>query len=69
MGKPIDPERRRELQDKLLEHLEAAQAITDELNQPIAGYLVECALVEARSVSWPHTDPKIELFRKPPKRP
>lgn len=68
MGKPIDPERRRELQDKLLEHLEAAQAITDELAEPTAGYLVECALDEARSVAWPHTDPKLELFRKPPRR-
>jgi len=38
MSKPIDLDCRRQLQDKLLDHLEAAQAITDELNEPIAGY-------------------------------
>jgi hypothetical protein len=68
MAKPIDPDRRQQLQEKLLEHLEAAQAITDELNEPIAGYLVERALDEARAVNWPHMDPNIELFRKPQNR-
>lgn len=68
MGKPIDPERRRQLQEKLLEHLEAALAITDELEQGVAGYLVDRALDEARSIAWPHTDPNLELFRKPPKQ-
>lgn len=68
MTKPIDPDRRRQLEQKLLEHLEAAQAITDELSEPIAGYLVERALDEARSVNWPHMDPNIELFRKSQKK-
>jgi hypothetical protein len=68
MINPIDPERRQQLQEKLLEHLEAALAITDELDAGIAGYLVDRALDEARSVAWPHTDPNVELFRKPPKR-
>lgn len=68
MPKPIDADKRRHLQEKLLEHLEAAQAITDELNEPNAGYLVERALDEARAVNWPLLDPNIEIFRKPRKR-
>lgn len=64
MGKPIDPDRRKQLQERLLEHLEAAQAITDELDDGPTGYLVERALDEARSTVWPHTDPNFELFRK-----
>lgn len=64
----LDPDRRKQLEKKLLEHLEAALATTDELNLGTAGYLVERALDEVRSVSWPHTDPNIELFRKRPRR-
>lgn len=48
---------------KLTEHLEAAQAITDELGYETAGYLVERALDEVRSIQWPETDPNIENFR------
>lgn len=62
--KIIDPDRRKDLQEKLLEHLDAAQAITDELGDGETGYLVERALDEARSVAWPHTDPNIERFGK-----
>jgi len=40
------------------------RAITDELDEGETGFLVERALDEPRSVTWPHTDPKIELFRK-----
>ena len=64
MTNTIDPDRRKKLQEKLLEHLEAAQAITDELGLADGAYLVERALDEARSISWPHTDPNIELFRR-----
>ena len=59
----MDPERRKQLQAKLIEHLEAAQAITDELGAAEGGYLVERALDEARAVHWPHLDPDLELFR------
>lgn len=52
---------------KLMEHLEAAQAITDELGLDQTGYLVERALDDARAVHWPHLEPNIEAFRKPPR--
>ena len=41
MTNTIDPDRRKKLQEKLLEHLEAAQAITDELGLADGAYLVE----------------------------
>jgi hypothetical protein len=40
MTNTIDPDRRKELQEKLLEHLEAAQAITDVLGLADGGYLL-----------------------------
>ena len=49
----IGPERSRELRNKLLEHLEAALAICDELNDGLAGYLVERALDQVRADTWP----------------
>lgn len=69
MPKEIDPQKRRQLLDKLSEHLEAAQAITDELGEGMAGYLVDRALDEVRSVTWPETDPNVEVFRRPQKPP
>jgi hypothetical protein len=51
---------------RLIEHLEAAQAITDELGLDQTGYLVERALDDARAVHWPHIDPNVEAFRRPP---
>lgn len=62
--RPFNPDHRKQLEEKLLEQFDAAQAITDELGLDTAGYLVERALDEARSVSWPHTDPNVEVFRK-----
>jgi hypothetical protein len=58
---------RTDLEAKLIEYLEAAQALTDELGLDQTGYLVERALDDARSVHWPHTDPNVEAFRTPPK--
>lgn len=58
-----DLDKERALMLKLTEHLEAAQAITDELGYETAGYLVERALDEVRSIQWPETDPNIENFR------
>jgi hypothetical protein len=63
----IDPDQRRDLQAKLIEHLERAQAITDLLGLDQTGYLVERALDDARAVHWPHLDPNVEAFRQPPK--
>lgn len=59
--------RRTSLVVKLIEHLESAQAITDELALEQTGYLVERALDDARAVHWPHMDPNVEAFRKPPR--
>ena len=41
---PIDPERRSQLRDKVLEHVEAALAIADETQDEDAGHLIERAL-------------------------
>jgi hypothetical protein len=58
---------RKGLEAKLIEYLEAAQAITDELNLEQTGYLVERALDDARAVHWPHIDPNVEGFQRSPK--
>jgi hypothetical protein len=39
----------RELRNKLMEHLEAALAITDELRDGTVGYLIEVAMDQARA--------------------
>lgn len=49
----IDPKRILEMRSKLLEHLEAALAITDDLKAGTAGYLVERALDQIRVEDWP----------------
>ena len=41
-------ERRR----KLIEHLESAMRIADEIGQPVTAYLIERALDEARAAMW-----------------
>jgi hypothetical protein len=59
---------RRDLEAKLNEHLEAAQAIIDELGLAQTGHQVERARDDARGVHWPHLDPNVEAFRQPPKK-
>jgi hypothetical protein len=49
----LAPEQKKQLSDKLLEHLEAALAISDELRLPKSGYMIERALDQARSDIWP----------------
>jgi len=44
-----DSEKRR----KLIEHLEAAMRIADELGEPTTAFLTERALDEARASMWP----------------
>jgi hypothetical protein len=49
----IGPERLHQLHEKLLEHLEAALAISDELKSSTVGYLIETALDQTRADAWP----------------
>jgi hypothetical protein len=55
MPQPIGggPERRAELRAKLMEHLEAAQALADETRDGVVGYMVERALDQLRADTWP----------------
>src|SRR5947209_19283012 len=45
-GMPINPERRKQLRTKALEHLEAARACLDETGDGVGNYLVERAIDE-----------------------
>jgi len=54
---PTDPERRRQLRTKALEHLEAARACLDESGDRVGNYLVERAIDEVTSQQWPALDP------------
>jgi len=63
---PVGPEKTKELQAKMLEHLEAALACSDELQDGTAGYMIECAIDVVRSAAWPALDPRQDL-RPPPK--
>jgi hypothetical protein len=58
---PIDLERLKELRGKMLEHLEAALACSDEAQDGVAGYLIECAMDEVRQAQWPALDPRRDL--------
>jgi hypothetical protein len=55
MAQPIDggPERRAELRAKLMEHLEAAQALADETRDGAVGFYIESALDQLRADTWP----------------
>jgi hypothetical protein len=41
------------LRQKLMEHREAAQAVSDELADGTVGYPIECALDALRASMWP----------------
>ena len=56
--------RLQELRTKMLEHLEAALACADEMQDGTTCYLIECALQSVRSAHWPDLDPNLEHFRK-----
>ena len=49
----IDPAKIKVLRDKALEHLEAALAITDEIQDTVTGFLIERALDQLRADTWP----------------
>lgn len=55
------PEARRVLRGKMLEHLEAALAIADELRSGTVGYLVETALDQARADAWPEFNSRSDV--------
>jgi hypothetical protein len=50
MKSPEDIDRFR---TKMIEHLEAALALTDETGDGTAGYMIEAALDTIRSIMWP----------------
>lgn len=41
-----------ERRKQLIENLESAMRLADELGQPVTAYLIERALDEARAASW-----------------
>jgi hypothetical protein len=50
----MDQQKRREMQDRALQHLEAAaMGITDEIGDSETGYLIERALDSLRANTWP----------------
>jgi hypothetical protein len=53
------------LRDKMLEHLEAALAIADELKSGIVGFFVESALDQIRADAWPEFNSRFDGKRKP----
>jgi hypothetical protein len=54
MPQPIDdgPARRAELRTKLMEHLEAAQALADETKDGAVGFYIESALDQLLADTW-----------------
>lgn len=55
------PEKIKELRAKMIEHLDAAQALADETRDSTTGYLVEPALDSARADQWPALDPRFDV--------
>jgi hypothetical protein len=53
------------LRDKMLEHLEAALAIADELKSGNVGFLVETALDQARADAWPEFSAGFDNRKRP----
>ena len=49
----IEHERRKQMQHKMIEHLEAALAIADETESGQVGYAIEVALDTIRAENWP----------------
>lgn len=49
---------------ELIDHLQAALAISEELRQPTTGYLIERAIDEARASMWGF-DPSLKDHRPP----
>ena len=66
----VDPERRKALRAKALEHLEAARACMDESGDGMGNYLIERAIDEITSQQFPALDPFSEewLTKQKPSR-
>lgn len=59
------PEEIKRLRARMIEHLEAALAVSDEIGDALAGYLIERTLDQARSDQWPAHDPRTDVPPKP----
>lgn len=59
-----DPAKVQELRAKVIEHLESAMALTDEIGDYATGYLIERALDDARSEQLPENAPRFDAKRK-----
>jgi hypothetical protein len=57
------PEKKLELRAKMIEYLEAAIALADETKDSMTGYLLECALGQARADQWPAMDTRFDTKR------
>lgn len=57
------PEKIKLLRAKMIEHLDAAQALADETQDTTTGYLIERALDAARADQWPALDPRFDTKR------
>ena len=58
----VDPDRRKQLRAKALEHLEAARACMDESGDGMGNYLIERAIDEITSQLNPGLDPFSESW-------
>jgi hypothetical protein len=38
--------------EEIIEHLEKALILSEQASEPVVGYLIECALDEARGTQW-----------------
>jgi len=56
------PEKIKGLRAKLIEHLDAAQALADETRDVMTAYIIECALGSVRADQWPSL-PRLDLKR------
>src|SRR4051812_26000032 len=58
------PEKIKELRGKMIQHLDAAQALADETQDSMTGYLIERALDSARADQWPALDARFDARPK-----
>ena len=59
------PVKIKELRAKMIEHLDAAQALADETRDSTTGFLIKRVLDLARADQWPALDPRFEARSKP----
>ena len=59
----MTPDARLQMRSKMIEHLEAALAISDETKDGTTCYLIERALDQARADQWPALDARYDTKR------